>query len=97
MYADYQRENSAPPVTRKALASLHGRVIRAQAVINRCQCQWDDLMLRVQALQDELDNVDNPQRSLVGGSGNACRGWVSRFSPTANWYWRIKVRGGKRG
>lgn len=90
-YSDYQQDDTKPPVTLPALARLHGRVIRAQAVIHRCACQWDDLMRRVSSLQDEIDNADNPQRTLVGGSGTACRGLLSRYSPTANWYWRIKV------
>ena len=75
--------------TAASLASLHARVKAARAVVRRCECQWNALMSQVAVIQQEMEAAtieDYSNRELRGKTR------LARFSPKANWWWRIRVR-----
>jgi hypothetical protein len=89
-YEDYRPSGSAkdPDVTRSSLAKLHGKVKASKRVLNRCRCQWDDLVRQVVEVQDNIANRNREDRTFhrsLGGPPNR---------PHAEWLWRVKFKPG---
>eukprot|EP00041_Stephanoeca_diplocostata_P033873 m.1130343 g.1130343 ORF g.1130343 m.1130343 type:complete len:710 (-) comp24422_c0_seq2:993-3122(-) len=87
-FEDYRPSGDAvdEPVTRSKLASLHKRVIKSKRVLNRCRCQWNDLMAQAIHVQDILSNRDSTDHHFSSNIGVPVR------HAEAYWWWEVRIR-----
>lgn len=88
-YEDYRAGGAKETdLTRASLAKLHAKVKASKRVLNRCQCQWDDLVQHAVDVQDNIANRHRDDRVFHRSLGGPPK------RPHAEWMWRVKIKPG---
>jgi hypothetical protein len=86
-YEDYKGSSRADDYdTVPQLVSLHKKVMKAKAVLHRCECQMDEVFTDALLLQDTLQNKGAIDKKFVESSGAQ-----SRF-PQAKWMFEVQIK-----
>ncbi|XP_062237824.1 G-protein coupled receptor-associated protein LMBRD2B-like isoform X2 [Platichthys flesus] len=90
-------ENSGDPPTKRALISLHKKVITAVQRHSQTRVQWSILLDQALYLEDVAKSQSSPVRHFVHSFPSAHgHSWIRRFiyTPTVEWYWECVLRKG---